>query len=572
MSRQSKHSGRCWLSISILASCWVAVSVPAFARSTDEIVPSPYNVVFGETYRYAAKPLLAQPEDLFGPAVVGRFSEDAVPDLFLRRGEQGQCFVDPTLFDAALSAPSKVFGIAQLTGTGPGGRDEILATTELGLRAWSRVGGQFTERSIGDDDLWAKVTRLLAVDLDGVNGPDLVGMDETGVKAWVALATPSGYGPELSFLIPEEAFAVVACDFSGDGERQLAFSCPSTLRVYGYDGSTRFVQSAPGSSILTVIHQAAGPAERVAWIVHEGGGDGDLYLFDAMLLAGPFPIDVAGAVGIAGGDLDGDGTDELVVTHTADPSLKILQGLEEPSGPTGTQTVVIGPPGLGSLHEAWPVVEDLDNDGDMDITVPVQADEMIFVLLNGLVDHRAKAPSFDDSVLFNHGSQGTGGPTIGYLKIALLNGADAPPDATHVQLAVWQQPMWGGPTPPSPEPEHIFSFPIASSYETGTLEFEEPDEGVLYWLQRAVRIENDVIVETYPANVYALTTDNISIGGDVLSYLLGLGGQFHSETTPDPTFQGDNGYLGSRTSSTIIELLPIPDFDEEVEPDTGDQQ
>ena len=84
-------------------------------------------------------------------------------------------------------------------------------------------------------------------------------------------------------------------------------------------------------------------------------------------------------------------------------------------------------------------------------------------------------------------------------------------------------------------------------------------------MQRYVKVVNDEVEHAYPAAIYALTADSPH-GGDVLTYLLEIeGAEIHCETTPDTSFENFNH---SRTTSTIIRLTPIVDYEENEEPET----
>ncbi|MEQ8763862.1 MAG: VCBS repeat-containing protein [Planctomycetota bacterium] len=543
--------------------------VPAFANDLEPIeqviVPN------GRTYRYPARQLDALQSERFIRAWVGNFTSDSVPDLLVQRGTEGQCFVAPTLFDAALTLPRSVAGATRLTATRPDGRDEMLIATASGLRAlWlDSTTGIWNERVVGTDAVWADVQRPYAADLDEVNGPDVIGLSNDGMTGWIVMATPSGFAEEVAIPLPVPAQAVLACDFDGAGDRQVVFLDDAMLRVFDANGQPRFNIPAPGTDIATVVKIRGNAQESIAWIRQDPSGD-QLYTFDVQFLRGPWPLGDLSAVGVASGDLDGDGYDELVVSHKSDWSLKVFTGFQGGNGPTHVQTLFTGTAQAAGDNEAWPCVVNLDGDGDEDLIIPVQEDESIWVHLNGEDAELEQVPQFDGPVHFNHGSFTQGGPLVGLLQIHASPAAEPPPGATHLEILVWRKPDLVMPT--GSDYEYRVLFPIGGEYDTDVIEFEEPDGGILFWLQRYLTIDGTEVT-AHPARLFAHSTELYSETEPlepVLDYLINnLGGEFFAIAEPDPMMT-TGGFYFSRSTTTIIELIPLPDFEDEEEPGTGE--
>ena len=546
-------------------ACVVVLGLAALAAIAEDPIP-PVLVPQTDSYRFAAKPLGTSPANRFTRAVTGRFNDDPQLDVFVRR-RGAQLYVNSSMWDAALAIPGVIRGLARLGGTSSTGRDELLVTTGAGLRAWTRdsAAGEFVSREIGDDELWGNVMLLTSADLDGLHGDDVVGVSLDGSQAMILLSLGEGtFAPEIVFPLPEAPLGVVACDFGLTGSMSIAFLGPTSVYVTNNVGSPRYTVPAPGSAVATVVRDGVG--ESLVWIQRVGQED-VLRVFDHDLVLSESELGNLDAVGIAAWDFDLDGDDDLAVSHRTSWDLRILTNEAGAFDVVAPQLVVTGPPGAADTNSAWPAIGDLDGDGDDDVFVPVQADEMIFVLLKDAIDHHSRVPRLDEPVLFNHGSYG-GTQVFGYLQASAQDAIQVPPQATHVELALWRKHDLATPTDEQPAPGFTFRFERNTPYETGVLEYLDPDPSALFWILRYVRLEEGELVRVFPSGVYAVTTDNRS-GGPVLDWLLEKGGTVHSETFPDSNISGRPNFHNSRTTSTIVKLVPIVDYEENKEPGTG---
>lgn len=546
--------------------CVVALALSALATSAQQLPVDPVPVPPTNSYRYAAKRLDAAADDNFTRTLTGYFNDDAQPDVFVRRRSSAHLFVDPTIWDAALGVTGVVRGMGRLTGTAPNGRDELVGATPSGLRAWARdsLNGVFNVRTLGDDLLWAHVELLTTANLDSQFGDDVVGIAPGGGQAIVLMSQAGGtFAPELTFALPFPPLAVVACDFGGTGQKQLVFLGQTTVKTTTWDGQPRSTLSVSGSAVATVVRKGTGLRQRVAWIADDGAGD-VLRLLDtqvAEVLLGN--ID---AVGITRWDHDKDGDDDLAISHQAGWNLRLLTNVGNAFNTVAQKVLVTGPSGAADTNVAWPTVADLDGDGDEDVFIPVQVDEMIFVHRGEAIEHRDFLPELLQPVYFNHGSFEQGSLPRGYLQVRAAGATAVPPDATHMELVLWRKDDPDTSTDRLPEQGRSFLFlKELAPYYTGIIDYEAPDLAVYFWMQRYVKVVNDEVEHAYPAAIYALTADSPH-GGDVLTYLLEIeGAEIHCETTPDTSFENFNH---SRTTSTIIRLTPIVDYEENEEPET----
>jgi hypothetical protein len=335
--------------------------------------------------------------------------------------------------------------------------------------------------------------------------------------------------------------------------------------VYGYDGQPRATYAVSGSAIATVLRKGTGQRQRVAWIVDDGAGD-VLRLLDAQL-AGEVALGDIDAVGIARWNYDGDGDDDLVVkpprgggtcasSRTSRArSTRFRRRCSRRPRPTRPSRPTPTPLGRRSATSTAMATRTC--------SIPVQADEMIFVHLGEPIEHRNQLPQLIEPVLYNHGSYG-GDEPHGYLQVRVAEAHTIPAGATHLELVLWRKFDLEAPTEPEPQAGLSFRWDAGTSvYYTGIVEYDEPDLSVYFWTQRYVEVVNGKVVRTFPAAVYGVTADGS--GGPVLDYLLAHGAVVECSTMPDQF----DGFFHARTTSTIIQLVPIIDFEEDVEPGTN---
>ena len=115
-----------------------------------------------------------------------------------------------------------------------------------------------------------------------------------------------------------------------------------------------------------------------------------------------------------------------------------------------------GSPNLGS---AWPLLMDLESDGDLEIAYPVDSDCAFRVFRSGAVDARLQVPDLDENTAATHAtSGGPGGPTL-QVHLDMLPPASPPAFADALQVVVWVQQGHLGPVSATSVQHGIFPWP-----------------------------------------------------------------------------------------------------------------
>ena len=182
------------------------------------------------------------------------------------------------------------------------GRGEIV-TADVGDGSVSVVRGGEVERVI----VGAGPHALAAGQLDGVGGVDVaVALADS---AEVQILSGDGRGgllPGQRFRVGAGPLAMVAADFDGDGVDEVATAdaLDDTVTVIGRDVRTWAVPARPSG--LVVVRDAGGVGLGVL-----SEGTGEVTRLDPR--TGAQAMTLVEATGLAAGDLDGDGSAELVV-------------------------------------------------------------------------------------------------------------------------------------------------------------------------------------------------------------------------------------------------------------------
>lgn len=364
----------------------------------------------------AALPTLNRVADLTWPTatpgtysttVACDFTLDHHRDLLVLRSGEACLLYGPDQYDAVTVLGDGVLDATVLVGAGLAGADRLALVGTNGVTvAWVDA-----DHALQSSLLSGGVgVAVVSADIDQLAGPDLLVLeaDHRTVRRWVASASAAaGYVDAGWFDLGATADALRVLDFDGDGADEVACLSAQGLVVRELDGSpcATFATSLPGDG-LWVFSQAGVPA--LAWLRRTA----DLVAQELVVarsggLEAPLALGALEVVALAAGDLDGDGADELVLSHRSSRQALVLR--DRGAGVTGGSFAL----GAGDAqvvdldveaalpapeNEAQPALADFDNDGDQDVLFPVQARDACVRLVNSRIDRSAQEVRLLDGV------------------------------------------------------------------------------------------------------------------------------------------------------------------------------
>ncbi len=505
----------------------------------------------------ALPPGFAWPDEFgdgfFGRAEVGQITEDLVPDVVLLRGpvpapgkvdDTAFLVYGPSTYRGVIPLPGPVSDFAIVHGAGPDGRDAIALVDAFGLSLATVEDGanEFTITSL-DMPAFVGALRVRTADYDHDGDCDVLGLSFDSKRLVVAQNLGSGF-VLLSFDLPKTTagFDFVYVDGSDANSTRIAILDKNGLAFAHADsGNPYFVldrnyrSSLPGGPIAT-LRGSLGANAKVSWITSAPNPVNQLHLVCNSLGYEPWPVmyDSQGIVATACGDLDADGDDDAVMTRTSMAGFLIHRsqasngGVSFTSNPESLSSIV--PPDVPSVPEpdqhAWPVIGDLDHDGDRDLFLACQAAGLLSMIDGSTLGPPPSSfvpppsPPVLTSSDFRNDPEGAYSPSsTGDLRL-VYSVDDSLGSDFRLQVIAWRESAYAQPV----EADATFSTrislpngqsgpPIAECVididETPAFPFP-----AIYWIEsRYVRIDpsNGHVVESFPAIVYAYAAANVSL-------------------------------------------------------------
>lgn len=332
-----------------------------------------------------------------GVAAVGEFTADQRCDVCQVVGGRPWIIAGPDTYRqlVSLTTASSTTDVATLIASGPCGTDVLMMTSSRGLEAWHLNSARdgFNVTLISNSADWQSAKSLQCVDLDGDGDQDIMALKSNGLA--IVRMTRSGttfgslsFTSATSLTLSSAAHSIVA--------GQWQSSTPNTAEVAVLTGTAVTVHAMTSSTLgsnLITCPTATGTTPTALRRIAFTGGDGLLWIaknsttnqdelramrstqvWDSMVDLGSIKT-----TGVATGDLDADGDDDLVLIGTSSADLRLYSNtpsLTECFGTTAGRMVaspIDYDPLLPMLNQAArPLMADFDNDGDLDFYSGIQ--------------------------------------------------------------------------------------------------------------------------------------------------------------------------------------------------------
>lgn len=456
----------------------------------------------------------------------GDFDGDGVADMIVQQADRLEVLLGPGLYDQPLHGPDGVFAYGVCPPLSAGQPDTLLVSRGLGLEQLQLdpATGQWSGPLLAQ--CWSYVRLIEVRQMPSTVAVLGVMADRRTVRC---LYRMDGQWFEQPMLVsPEVIRDLCVFEFDGGGQIEIAVATDLALTVYDAMGTVRatFPLGDAKSVAIGRVRLAYSVRDGLAWLVTRNEGVQQLLVLSPTGILPPEHLVYTPlVVDMETGDVDGDGNWDIVMSHTTDHNAMVLLNLSDgwttdfdKDDQQGLRIIPFGPAGTPApSNKARPNLNDIDGDGDCDMFMPVQSNGESFVWRGGLVDEKSYDPEVDlaqPELACNLEALGGGDVSMSVrLDVDLPEGTPA----THVELVVWHRATCETPTEPVAVQRVL--VPIAGtapqSVTAKVLLPQVPDlvpgtdvrfEGLYFWAQRAVRVENDVVTQRWHSRIFAIET------------------------------------------------------------------
>lgn len=338
------------------------------------------------------------------------------------------------------------------------GRDGLLVSDADGLHLVELEGGTaFTPTTLAAGNPWSGASRLQGADLDLDGDCEVVAAAVDDATILMLQGTVGGSWTTSSFLTTGGILDLVAFEWTTLlAGLELAVLMPDRLVVYSSTGTLlrTFLHTSSQGQLARV--RIGGPSDVLAWSrLVSGGGASELVTvrLNTVSQGQPTEFDLCSAifdvepVTLSGADYDGDGFDDLLLTHEQNETVIVM--LNNGTVPyfetdvTGAYDVIplVPQPMVGTGNDSIPFFGDLDGNGTADIVHGVSSTQKVEVWMNA-----AYARQLDENGLITaddiawYESEFKPGTEQGELWFA-MDVPEAFAQNTHVEVIVFDQEM-----------------------------------------------------------------------------------------------------------------------------------
>lgn len=361
----------------------------------------------------------------FGYATSGLLTGNGVPDVVTMRGDRAFLVTAPGVHESVqllpmLGADQSVSAIAVVPRPTSAVCDTLLLAGPSGLRAW-----RFTPSAtpivptpiLLQAGAWIGARNLRVLTRDASGARRVVGSNATGsLLLWADLDGPRTHViASGSIDLGAPVVALEPLDWNDDGNEDLVVVTATGMRVlqrivdHGIETLVDLVSPTPylwpaTSACMARVDVGAREHDIAIVVPKLPGQDAGSWFF--LFGATRFEILDLGSVvvrGIASGDTDGDGCSDLLLTTNRNSvayTLKNARGIVPSSPATFSFTpgwafsLATAPESVPAApSSAWPVLADMDADGDVDLVMPVENPGLPTCLLAFATNSRISAAS-----------------------------------------------------------------------------------------------------------------------------------------------------------------------------------
>ncbi len=343
---------------------------------------------------------------------------DFYTDLVVMRGNQPYFVCGPTLFQTLVPFAEGATDFAILPTQGPSGTDAIMIVGGAGAGKWVYHPGQKELIRSAVDGPWDSCKRILAGDITDNGRIDLVAVRGNDMTILVQ-HSPFGFptpGPSFSFSATAPILDIALLNWSGNSNLEIAVITTSGIEIYNFFGNERFAFSVTtAAAVIAPFRQSGYPRDRLA-VAAEFPTNNALFILDQTGIETPaINFGAIKTVGIDAGDVDDDGSDDLVLRSDTTEEVIVFY-----NSSAGTPTFSMANSslidiGLGDApatgDESFPDLSDFDLDGDLDLFVCSFVQDTAYLLSNQVFDRSTITPTLTSSTVYVVG--GNQPPSLG---------------------------------------------------------------------------------------------------------------------------------------------------------------